>query len=171
MAGMALSAMSAISGAVAARQQSQARQDQANYQAAVQRNNAIIARQDAEAIRKRTAVKEADRKLLGEGTISGARAQQASQGFLVDDASVGATNTSLLADIREQTAIDVARIKDQGDLDIRATLIGASNSEAQAGLLDLKADQENPGLAGGATLLAGAAKTISVGKSLGAFKG
>ena len=167
--GLGLSALSAVAGAIQAQQASKARQQQADYQAAVQRNNAIIQRQDADAIRKRGEVLEDDRRRLVQQVKGSARAVQASQGFLVDDVE-GSTNVQLLADIAEQGELDVLRIADNTELEARRREIGAINSEAQAGLFDLKSDQESPLLAGTSTLLAGASKTFGVAKSLGVFK-
>jgi type II secretory pathway pseudopilin PulG len=163
---IAASAASGLMAAVSAMQQSQARQAQANYQAAVARNNAITARQTADAIVARGKIAEQDHRRKIKQAKGTAKVFQAANGFLVDD-STDSTNVQLVADIAELGELDILRIRDNVALEERRSLIQGVNFQAQAGLFDAKAGDENPLLAGAGSLLSGAASTFTTAKTLG----
>lgn len=160
--GLAIAATiaSTAAGAYGAYQQSQAAKSQANYQAAVARNNSIIAQQNAADVRDRGEVAEQEHRDRIKQTKGSAVASQAANGFLVDDP--GSSNVDLLADIAEAGELDVLRIRDNTEREARRAEIQGSNFQAQAGLFDMQASAQNPGLAGATTLLSGAAKTAKL---------
>lgn len=147
-------------------QQSQAAKAQAEYNAAVSRNNQIIAQQNAEAIRERGKEDEADHRRKIVQTIGAARAAAAGNGFLIDG-SADDTNALLQADIAEAGELDILRIRDDVELRARQQEVQGVNFGAEAGLFSLQASQQKPLLAAGATLLEGAAKTAGAFSSLG----
>ncbi|WP_340152010.1 hypothetical protein [uncultured Sneathiella sp.] len=160
IASIGFSALGAVSGAMGARQQAQAAQQQANFQASVQRNNAIIAQQNAADVRNRGEVEAQEHRDRIRQTRGAVVASQAANGFLVDDP--GSSNVDLLADVMEAGELDVLRIEENTAREERRALIQGQNFTAQAGLFDAQASAQNPGLAGATTLLSGAAKTAKL---------
>jgi hypothetical protein len=161
---MAFSAISTGVGAIGAMQQQRGAQDTSAYQAAVARNNAIIARQNADAVRARGEVAEDDhaRKII---QVKGAaRARQAALGFLVDDTE-DSTNVQLVADLAEAGTLDILRIRDNTEIEARKAEAQGINFDAQAGLFDVQGASANPLLAGAGALFSGAAKIGQFGLS------
>lgn len=142
-------------------QQSKAAQAQAEYNAAVARNNQIIAQQDADAIRERGKQQEADHRERIRQTIGAARAVQGATGFLADG-QYDDTNAQLIGDLAEAGELDILRLRDSIELDARQKEIQAVNFQAEAGLQGLVASQQNPLMAAAGTLLEGAARTAGV---------
>ena len=161
MSGWTIGAM-VVSTAVStygAYQQAQAQRAQANYQAAVARNNVIIAQQNAADIRDRGETAEDEHRRRIKQTKGTAKAVQASNGFLVDD-SEDSTNVQMVADLAEAGELDILRIRDNTAREEHRALVEGVNFQAQAGLFDLKASSISPGMAAGSTLLSGAASTF-----------
>ena len=156
---MAAAAMSAYG----QMQASNARKAQANYQAAVPRNNVIIAEQNAADVRDRGGVAEDDMRRRISQTKGSAKAMQAANGFLVDDTE-DSTNTQMIADLAEAGELDVLRIRDNTEREARRAELQGDNFSAQAGLFDLKASSEAPGAAIAGTLLGGAAQSAIIAK-------
>jgi hypothetical protein len=163
---IALSAASAVMGAAAAYEQSQARKAQATYQAIVARNNAVTAARNAASILERGEIAQQEHRRKVKTVKGAVKARQAALGFLVDD-TADSSNQRALQDIAELGKLDELRIKHNAALEERRALIQGVNFTAQAGLYDLKAGQENPLLAGTSTLLAGAASTFKTATDLG----
>ena len=125
--------------------------DRAHYQAAVARNNQIIAQQDAEAIRERARIEEDDHRQRIRQSIGAARARQAASGFVVDQDE----NLDLLGDLRLAGETDILRMRDDAELRARRFDIEGYNAGVQS---QLYADSApNPFLAAGTTLLSEAA--------------
>ena len=154
---VAFSAVGTGVSAVGAMQQAGAQRDQTAFQAAVARNNAIIAQQNAEQIAKKGKVAEQDRARLISQTKGAAKARQAALGFLVDD-DEDSTNVQNIADIAETGQLDILRIRDNVESEKRRALVQGQQFTAQAGLFDLKAGDSSGGLAAAGTLLSGASK-------------
>lgn len=163
---IALSAAGTLMSAVSAYQASQARKAQANYQAAVARNNAITARQTAAAIAERGKIAEADHRRKIRQARGRAKAVQAASGFLVDD-TADASNQQLIQDIAELGQLDILRIRDNVALEERRARIQGVNYQAQAGLFSAKAGSINPLAAGASTLISGASATFRTATDLG----
>ena len=161
---IAMFAASTAMSAYGSYQQAKSAQGQANYNAAVQRNNAIIAQQNAADVRDRGAVAEDDHRRRIQQTKGSARAVQASTGFLVDDTE-DSTNVQMVADLAEAGELDILRIRDNTEREAHRAEVQGVNFTAQAGLFDLKASSENPLAAAGGTLLAGAAKSAPLFKT------
>jgi type II secretory pathway component PulJ len=155
---IAATAASTLMQMQAQRQQQRAAAAQANFQAAVARNNAIIARQNADAIRDRGVAEEEDHRRRIRQTIGAARASQAALGFLVDDP--GSTNADLLADLAEAGELDILRIRDRTEAEAHRAIVQGVNFQAQAGLFDTQAAGASAGLGFGSagSLLGGAAR-------------
>jgi len=83
-----------------------AARNDANFQAQVARNNAVIAQQNATAIRERGVVAEQNKKLAGIRVGGAVRARQAALGFLAADTE-DSTNVGLFADIAAATQMDI----------------------------------------------------------------
>lgn len=155
-------------GAMGAYQQSQAAKAQAEFQAAQARNNAIIARQDADAIKARGDVAEQDHRRKVAQAVGAARAAQGGSGLLVEGEEDD-TNVLLTADIAEAGELDILRIRDAVDLRVRNKLLQADLAENQGLLFQSKADSESPFLAAAGTLLTGAAKAAGIADEAGLF--
>ena len=163
-----LSALGTVMGAASAYQQSQAQKSQANYQAAVANNNAIISRQNAASVAERGEIAQQEHRRKVKAVKGAAKAQQASKGFLVDD-TADSSNQQAIQDIAEMGKLDELRIKHNADLEERRALIQGVNFQAQAGLYSMKASQNNPLMAGTSSLISGAASTMSTAQKLGVF--
>ena len=154
-------------GAVGSYQQQQAAaasaRNQANYQAAISRNNAIIAQQNAADVRDRGAAAESEHRSRIGQTKGAAKAVQAAQGFLVDD-SEDSTNVMMLADIAAAGELDVLRMRDDTEREARRAEIQGSNFTAEAGLMDLKSASVQGGslLASAASVAGGAGSAYKI---------
>tara|TARA_R110000787_G_scaffold114871_3_gene224740 strand:+ start:6374 stop:6940 length:567 start_codon:yes stop_codon:yes gene_type:complete len=168
IASLAFSGLSFLSQSYGAYQQAQAQQEQAAYQAAVARNNAITAGRTATAIAERGKILEDEHRRKIKQTKGSAKTVQAAKGFLVDDTE-DSTNVGLLADIAEIGELDILKIRDNVELERRQALIQGSNYQTQAGLFDAKAGSISPLMSGTSTLLAGAADTLKTAKTVGLF--
>lgn len=144
-AGLAMSVYGAYQGA-------QAKKDQANYQAAVSRNNKIIADRSAVAITKQ-GEQEANRyrakvrQLQAEQTVG-----LAGQGVDVTEG----TSVDLLADTAELGEFDAQMIKSNAARASYNARVQGANFGTQAGLYKAKASAQSPAFAAGTTLLSGA---------------
>ena len=157
-------AIGTVVSAAGAAQQQRAAQSQAQFQAGLARNNAIIAQQnaaDAKDRGKADAEEHRDRVEQQKGAV---KADQAGSGFLVDDP--GSTNVDLLADVAEAGALDIRRIEQNTDREVRRALIQGDNFTAQASLYGIKASSYSPGTAAAGTLLSGAAQAGANYKSM-----
>lgn len=164
-----LSLAGSAMGAVATYQQQQTAaqnaRNQASYNAAISRNNAIIANQNATDARDRGARAEEEQRARIGQTKGAGRAVQAAQGFLVDDTE-DSTNVQMIADIAAAGELDVLRIRDNTEREARRAKIQGMNFTAEAGLHDLKgASAQGGSLLGAAgTLLGGAASAYKIHK-------
>lgn len=136
---------STLVGAYGAYQQASAQKAQAEYNAAVARNNSIIAAQnEADIIDRGEVALETQRARVNQ-TIGSARAAIAGQGLLIDD-TAGATSAMLLEDLSVAGDLDVMTLKANIDRESRRARIQGAQFEAQAGLFDLEASSISPGM-------------------------
>lgn len=151
VASTAVSALGAV-------QQANAQKAQAEYNAEVARNNAIIAAQnEADVIQRGEVAKELQLTRL-EQTMGTARAAIGGSGIALETG--GETTTGqLLGDLRAAGQFDIMTLKNNIDREARAARIEGTQFEAQAGLMDLQARSINP-------LLAGATAAFSNARSL-----
>lgn len=137
--------------------QSQAAKDQANYQAAVQRNNQLIANRQAEDILKRGTLEERQYR----SKVAQIKADQivglASQGVDITDG----TSVDLLADTAALGELDAQTIRSNAERAAYDARVQASNFGASAQLSSLSAKAQNPLVAGGGTLLSGLGQVAS----------
>ena len=131
--GMFASVGSAYSGA-------QIQRDKLNYQAAVDRNNAVIRDRQAQDVIKRGDQKARDKKLLTKAQEGRALVTLAGQG---GDVTYG-TSVDLLAEIPERGKLDEQRIKNNAAREANAILADASNIRANAAAREASAEAINP---------------------------
>ena len=151
--GGAISTPGMVTSAVGQYQQGQAQAKQAEYQAGIARNNAIMAQHEAD-YRAKTGVQERQQHQLKIEQLKGA--QRAAIGASGVEMTSGSP-LDLLMDTSEQGAADLLRIDQNTALDIWRIRGGQANYEAQAGLFDASAAGYRSGGAFGAgtTLLTG----------------
>ena len=145
VAGLAFSAYSAM-------QQSQASKDSANYNAAIQRNNATIAEYQAKdaVARGDKATEDHMRKVA---QLKGSqKASMAARGL---DLSEG-TPLNILTDTDLFGEIDANTIQTNAAREAWGYRAQGSNSTAQANLYKAQADNQNPLMAGATSLLSNA---------------
>ena len=147
IAGVGFAALGAI-------QQSQASKAQANYNAQVQRNNEVIALQNAEDARLRGKVEADKARTRVQQTVGATRASLAANGLLVDD-DIGTTSAGLLSDVLDAGELDILTIKNNAELEARRFEIQANSASATAGGLTLQAKSFNPFLDGVSAGVAG----------------
>jgi hypothetical protein len=151
-AGTAMQAAGFVGQAFTSMQQSQATADAANYQAAVQANNARLAEiQAQDAItRGEKAVEDHSRKVAA---LKGSQtASMAARGL---DLSEG-TPLSILTDTDLFGEMDKNTIKANAGREAWGYRAQAANAGANAGLYRMQAENQSPLLTGAGTLLAGA---------------
>lgn len=145
VAGLAFSAYSAV-------QQSAAAKDSANYNAAVQRNNAQLAEYQAQdaVTRGDKATEDHMRKVA---QLKGSqKASMAARGLDLSEGSA----LNILTDTDLFGEIDANTIQTNAAREAWGYRAQGSNSTAQANLYKAQADNQNPLMAGAGTLLAGA---------------
>jgi hypothetical protein len=145
VAGLAMSVYGAYN-------QSRAQQDDAEYQAAVSRNNKIISDRNAKEIEDQGRL-EANRYR--------ARVRQLEADQVVGLAGQGVdvtegTSIDLLADTGELGELDAQIIESNAGREAYNARVQGMNYEAQAGLYQSRADAQSPLFSAGTTLLSGA---------------
>jgi len=173
MAFATVAAIASIAGTIVstmgAYQQSKAARAQAEFDAAVARNNQIAAEQDVAAIRERGKIQEQEHRDRIAQSIGAARAQGGAGGFLIDG-EADETNVLLQADIAEAGALDILNIRDQVELDARNRQLAALDFGAQASMADFEARSQSPLGAAAGTLLEGVSKSAGLFDKAGFFK-
>lgn len=144
-------AVSAVTGFVGSMQQASATKDAAEYQAAVARNNQIIAQQNAERSAQAGRVQTQNQDLRTRAVIGQIDAAQGASGIDIDSTSSKDVRESAqqLGRFNAQTTLDNAM------LPARAQQVQAVNFGAEAGLQQQKADSINPFTAGLGSLFTG----------------
>ena len=138
--------------AYGAYKQSQAAKAQANYQAAVARNNSIIAERNAKAIQE-AGQTQADAQRRKIASVKGsARVAMGAAGVALDEGSP----SDILVDIESLGELDVQTIKSNAEREAYNARVQGMNYQAQAGLYSAQASAQSPLLAGGSALLSGA---------------
>ena len=131
IAGMAMSVLSTGVGAVAAKQQGEAAEAAANYQAQVGRNNAEIRRQDAETARQEGRIAAGERGLQSAADRARFIAAGAGAGVLIEgDTSID----DIAGDITGIGSVDQLTIAHNASSQARNLEIEATNLEAGANL-------------------------------------
>lgn len=148
---------SAVFGGISSFSQSSAARDQANYQAAVQRNNEIISEQRAQTVER----KGREEERLHRRQVAQLKGRQ-----LVSLAGSGVDVTTgdsvdLLAETAELGERDAHKIRENTQQAAYDERLNALSFRNEARLYDAKAANENPLLAGTTSLLTGAAPIAS----------
>lgn len=128
-------------------QQANAQQAQAEYNAAVARNNAIISAQnEADIIQRGEVARDMQRIRIGQ-VIGAARAAIAGSGLLLEGGEETTTG-ALLSDLQTAGQFDIMTLKANVDREARRARIEGAQFQAQADLFDLQASSISPALAG-----------------------
>lgn len=144
---LALSVASVGMSVVGAAQQASAQKAQAEYNAQVQENNAIIAKRNALQVQKSGAQAAEARGKRTKQVIGAAKAAMASNGLLVDD-EIGTTPDTLLDDLSDAGALDVQRLYANATAEAHRAEVQGMGFEAQAGLFTQQASSINPFMSG-----------------------
>lgn len=138
--------LSAILQGVGMFMQAAAQKQQAEFQAAVQRNNAIIAEQNADAIQQQGKVEEEKHRERIAQSIGTGKVAMAARGLAVD--APGEVGEDLIDDLLLAGGMDILTIRHNVGIEKRRALIQKDQYTAQAQLFDLQASSINPALAG-----------------------
>lgn len=128
-----------------------------NYQAQVNRNNAMIAEWNAQDIERRGQQDLIDLRRRTAALKGTQTATLAGRGIDLSEGSA----LNILTDTEYLGAQDELTVKTNTKKNAWAARVEGNNHTANAGLLDFRASQENPWLAGGSTLLTDAGKVAS----------
>tara|TARA_B100001248_G_scaffold241628_1_gene208498 strand:+ start:10373 stop:10888 length:516 start_codon:yes stop_codon:yes gene_type:complete len=145
-------------------QQQKAAKQQANYQAAVARNNVIIAKHNQIRIKQQADEAEAEQRRRTSQFKGAIRASAAGSGLLVDDTQ-DSTVQGLLADANAEGAYDILKIRDTRENEIRNAKIQGMEYQAKADLFSAKASSYNPAMAAAGTLLGSSGDVYSAGQN------
>ncbi len=145
MAGTAVSAYGAV-------QQSAATKNAYNYQAQVSANNAKIAEWQAQDALRRGEQAEIDQRRKTAALKGNQRATLAARGLDISEGSA----LNILSDTDYLGELDALTIRDNAAKQAWGARVQGNNDMANAQLLTMRADAENPLMAGAGTLLSGA---------------
>lgn len=145
---------------MAAHQQARAQQAQFAYQAGVQRNNAIIAERNAQEVEQAAPAKLDEHRERIKQSTGTAVAQQAANGFLVDD-DEDTTNPLLIGDIAAAGQEDLNKIHQDSQRQAFNIRQGGAQQSQQAALAQAKADSTSPLLSGATAAVGGIGAGLS----------
>jgi hypothetical protein len=151
---VALAVVSTAMSAYSAVQQSSQTKAAYNYQAGVDKNNAMIANWNAE-----DAARRGESDLIAQQRKTAAimgtqRATLAGRGISLEEGSA----LNILSDTAYLGEQDALTVKDNTAKNVWAAKVQANNENANAGLHQMQADNQNPLMAGATSLLTGAGK-------------
>lgn len=132
-ASLAASIVGGITQAYGQVQQGRAAQAEANYRAAIERNNAIRAEYLAEDAIERGKEEEREERIRGRLLIGQMRAVLGGSGQVVDEGSAG----ELVIDQAAANELDARTIRNNSEREAQEFRIRATNSESQANLFEL----------------------------------
>lgn len=152
------SAVSGVTGFIGSMQQASAQADAARYQAAVSRNNQIIAQQNATRSAQAGAVQAQNRDLRTRQVLGQITAAQGASGI-----DVGSESSKEVRDAAQQLGrFDAQTVYENALLTSRSESAAASNFGAQAKLDTMRASNaESTGLLGGFGSLLGGATSFA----------
>ena len=157
MAMMGMQVAGAVGQANAARQQSKANQAAYNSQAAVSRNNAMIAEWQAQDALQRGARSEQQQRLKTASIKGSQRARLAANGVALDEGSA----LNILDDTDYMGEQDALTIRDNANKEAWGHRNQSSGYASDASLLSNRASAENPNGAAFSSLLTGAGQVAS----------
>ena len=140
--------------AYGAYQQQQAINDQAEYQAAVAKNNAITAEREGQYAKDQSEEMADRHRQKVQQFIGAQRAQQSNTGFLVDTG----TALDLTLDTAQYGELDALEIEHEGDMSQWRAQIKKENYNAQAELFQMQ--KSSPFLAAAGEVIGGTAGII-----------
>lgn len=121
------------------------------YQAAVNRNNAMIAEWNAQDVIRQGQQEEDDMRRKAASLKGSQRASLAARGLDISEGSA----LNILSDTDMMTENDAITIKNNTNKKAWAYRVQGNNDTANAELLQMRADSESPLMAGGGALLSG----------------
>ena len=152
MAATGFQAGGALMGTIGSYNQSKASKASFEYQAAVERNNAVLAQQQsADAIRRGQSA-EGNARLRAAQTMGAQRARLAANGVALDEGSA----LNLLQDTEYMSGVDALTIRDNAAREAWGFQVQGQNATNNAQLLATRAGNERPALSLAAGLLSGA---------------
>lgn len=125
-----------------------------NYQAAVNRNNAMISEWNAQDAARRGEQDLIDQRRKTAAIMGTQRATLAGRGIDLSEGSA----LNILSDTAYLGEQDALTVKDNTAKAVWQAKVQANNDTANAGLLQMRANNENPLLSGASSLLTGAGK-------------
>lgn len=138
-------------GMMGAQQQAAAQKQQANYQAAIARNNQTVAQWKADDAIKRGKAAQDEHRQNVVAFKGKQRAAMAASGFDINEDDA----LDILADTAEIGELDALTIKSNAAREAWGHQVEGSNAGAQAGLYDSKANNINSAFAMGTELFSG----------------
>lgn len=156
-ASLGLQALGAISSASAKYDEAKQQSALLNYQAAVQRNNAAIAEEQAKAALIAGQRDEFNQRLKQAAAMSRLRASYADRGMALDEG----TPLNALASEEYIGEVDALTIRDNANRQAWAHRISAASSKDEADMLTARAKSTSPSSASFGTLLTGATSVAS----------
>lgn len=133
-------------------QQSRAAKQSASYNRTVAENNAKVAEWQAEDAIDRGRIREQEQRRKVTQLKGQQRAQLAATGFDVGEADA----LDILSDTAEFGELDALTVRSNAEREAYEARVRGINQTAQADLFQAQADNQNPALAAGTTLFAGA---------------
>lgn len=158
---LALAAISTAVGVAGAVEQANARQEQADYNAQVARNNAITAEHNAQDVEDRGARAQSDLRTRVRQTMGSARSALSGNGLLMDGGP-DTTSGQLMTDLAMAGHMDVLTLTENVDREARRARVQGSNFTAQAGLFDLQSSSISPTLSGVTAGIGGLAQNSDI---------
>lgn len=154
---LAIAGVSAVMGAVSSANQSAQQKAAYNYQAGVDKNNAMIANWNAEDAARRGESDLVAQQRKTAALMGAQRATFAGRGIDLSDGSA----LNILSDTAYLGEQDALTVKDNTAKNVWAAKVQASNETANAGLHQMQSDNQNPLMAGATSLLTGAGQVAS----------
>lgn len=136
---LALTAVSGVAGAVAAKQQADAQKAQANYQSAVAARNAEIAEMQREDAIERGRIEAERRRLAVQSELGSQKSLLAARGITTQGSAL-----TILADTAAYGELDALTIEKNAEREAYGHAIKAANYESQSDLYGMQASSIHP---------------------------
>lgn len=160
VAGLGMAAISTGVGVMGSIQQAQAQNRAADYNTAIQRNNALAAQYEAQDIQARGAIEEKQHRLKVAQQAGAQRAASAASGVLVDAGSTA----NIVDDTVGFGELDALTIRQNAARQAWGAMNQSRNYSAQANLASM--NKQNVGLAATSSLVGGASAMLQQGSQL-----
>lgn len=147
-----------IMGAMGQIQHGQAAKSAAEYNAAVARNNQVIAERQAQDALKRGEIAESEQRRKNQAILGSQKAAMGANGLEIGSGS----NLDILGDTAQFGELDALTIKSNAQREAYGYRVQGMNFGAEAGLADFRASQAMPSalIGAGGTLLSGVGSAV-----------